>query len=285
MATDWTKPTTASLYANFVTELDVRLMDLAKGLDPATTAPTGLPTNSIRWSSSAARWEIYNGTTWATLAATHAISVTGNAGTVTNGVVTTGAYANPTWITSLAWGKLTGMPTTIAGYSITDAPTKTGTGASGNWGIDITGNAATATSAVTCSGNAATATNASTSTNQSGGTCAATSYRDDAGNLIISNTNPTILSGFGASSTIVANHTAAFKITCGSGSGPTGSITMPAAPNGWVCHATRVNFTNAERIVQTIVSNIQIGLYNMDAAGNPVSFGAGNIILCQCTAF
>lgn len=35
-------------------------------------------------------------------------------------------------------------PTTLAGYGITDAPTKTGSGASGTWGIGITGNAATA---------------------------------------------------------------------------------------------------------------------------------------------
>lgn len=41
------------------------------------------------------------------------------------------------------------------------APTKTGTGASGTWGISITGNAATATTASACSGNAATASNSS----------------------------------------------------------------------------------------------------------------------------
>ena len=38
-------------------------------------------------------------------------SVTGNAGSVTNGVYTTGSYANPSWITSLAYSKLTGAPT------------------------------------------------------------------------------------------------------------------------------------------------------------------------------
>jgi hypothetical protein len=44
------------------------------------------------------------------LTATNTIngSITGNAGTVTNGVVTTGSYANPSWITSLAASKLTG---------------------------------------------------------------------------------------------------------------------------------------------------------------------------------
>ena len=40
-------------------------------------------------------------------------SVTGNAGTVTNGVYTNGSYANPTWITSLAYSKLTGAPTIL----------------------------------------------------------------------------------------------------------------------------------------------------------------------------
>ena len=35
-------------------------------------------------------------------------SISGNAGTVTNGVVTTGSYSNPTWITSLAGSKITG---------------------------------------------------------------------------------------------------------------------------------------------------------------------------------
>lgn len=35
-------------------------------------------------------------------------NITGNAGTVTNGVYTTGSYADPTWITSLAGSKITG---------------------------------------------------------------------------------------------------------------------------------------------------------------------------------
>jgi hypothetical protein len=38
-----------------------------------------------------------------------------------NVVVTTGSYSNPAWITALAWTKITGTPTTLAGYGITDA--------------------------------------------------------------------------------------------------------------------------------------------------------------------
>lgn len=45
-----------------------------------------------------------------------------------------------------SWSNITsGKPTTLAGYGITDAPTKTGSGASGTWGIGITGNAGSAT--------------------------------------------------------------------------------------------------------------------------------------------
>jgi len=52
-------------------------------------------------------------------------SISGNAGTVTNGIYTTGSYADPTWLTSLAWSKITSTPTTILGYGITNAYTKT----------------------------------------------------------------------------------------------------------------------------------------------------------------
>lgn len=36
-------------------------------------------------------------------------------------VKTTGSYSNPSWLTSLAWGKISGTPTTLSGYGITDA--------------------------------------------------------------------------------------------------------------------------------------------------------------------
>jgi hypothetical protein len=57
----------------------------------------------------------------AVTATTFTGSLVGNASTVTDGVYTTGSYANPTWITSLAWSKISTTPTTLAGYGITDA--------------------------------------------------------------------------------------------------------------------------------------------------------------------
>jgi hypothetical protein len=43
-----------------------------------------------------------------TFSSTISGSISGNAGTVTNGVVTTGSYADPSWITSLAGSKISG---------------------------------------------------------------------------------------------------------------------------------------------------------------------------------
>jgi hypothetical protein len=74
--------------------------------------------------------KVYNGTSWQSASViggtvTNLTVTNPIVGTVTNGVVTTGSYANPSWLTSLAWGKVTGTPTTIAGYGITNAYTKT----------------------------------------------------------------------------------------------------------------------------------------------------------------
>lgn len=53
--------------------------------------------------------------------------ISGNAGTVTNGVVTTGSYADPSWITSLSGSKLTG--TVVA----TNGVVTTGSYANPSW--------------------------------------------------------------------------------------------------------------------------------------------------------
>jgi hypothetical protein len=105
---DHSKPTITSTYSNFVSEMDARFDDLAVGLDPAVISATNVPTGTIRWSSASNKWQKYSGTAWNDLTATYAISISGNAGTVTNGVYTNGSYANPSWITSLAGSKISG---------------------------------------------------------------------------------------------------------------------------------------------------------------------------------
>jgi hypothetical protein len=83
----------------------------------------------------------------ARMSGTYTMNITGNAtfattaGSVTNGVTTTGSFANPSWITSLAYDKLTGAPTNLS--SFTNGPgyltSATGiTGAIAQNGMEIT---------------------------------------------------------------------------------------------------------------------------------------------------
>jgi trimeric autotransporter adhesin len=82
------------------------------------------------------------------------IDILGQAGTVANGVYTTGSYSNPAWITSIAWSKVSTTPTTLAGYGITDAAASTttisaGTGLSGGGDLSANRTISLANTAVT----------------------------------------------------------------------------------------------------------------------------------------
>ena len=85
------------------------------------------------------------------------------------------------------------------------APTKTGGGASGTWGINISGNAATATKAGTCTGNSATATKLATARSIAlTGNATGSATFDGSGNISISTnvntaTNADKLDGYHAS--------------------------------------------------------------------------------------
>jgi hypothetical protein len=53
--------------------------------------------------------------------------LTANRSWTVGDVRTDQTYSNPTWISTLAWGKITGTPTTLAGYGITDGALNTTT--------------------------------------------------------------------------------------------------------------------------------------------------------------
>ncbi len=164
-------PTQSSTYVNFVNELDQRFDDLCLGLDPARVAAitggapttiTNLPVHSVGWSSAGNKWQRWTGSAWTDLAATYAISISGNSATATqlqtactiNGVSFNGtANINVPTQNSITFTNTGGAVagTTFNGssartisYETVGAPSTTGVGASGTWAINITGNAGTA---------------------------------------------------------------------------------------------------------------------------------------------
>lgn len=143
--------------------------------------------------------------------------VSGNAGTVTNGVYTTGSYSNPSWITALGASKLTGQVAVANG----------GTGVATLTGV-VYGNGTSAMTAAT-GAEIASAIGSSTVTNATNATNIVT------GGTIASNVTATTQSA-GTNNTTVA--TTAFIAAAIAAALPSGVITMwsgsiASIPTGW----------------------------------------------------
>jgi hypothetical protein len=198
---DHNKPTLTSTYANFVTEVDGRLDDLAKGYDPAKTTVTNPQTDAIRWNSASSKWQIFNGTTWGDLSASYAINAAtasalatarsiGMTGDVTWSIASFNGGANVTAAATLAtvnsnvgaFGSATAIPVvTVNGKglvtAVSTAAITTGTAIQKAASGGLT--AATASDIVTAIGatavtNATNATNATTAAACSGNAATAT---------------------------------------------------------------------------------------------------------------
>lgn len=134
--TNWSNPVVTDTIVNYTAGFAARDVSAMTQMRSSLTADTNIPTSAIRWNDTNFNWESWSGSAWTALATTYGISISGNAATAS----------------AVAWSGISSKPTTISGYGITDinstyAPTLTGTGATGTWGISITGNAATATTA------------------------------------------------------------------------------------------------------------------------------------------
>lgn len=79
---DHNNPVTTQSDANFAAAIRDRFVDLARFLDPATTSPTNLSAESIRWNSAENRFEIYTGSPldWEVLSTQYKINVEGQIG-------------------------------------------------------------------------------------------------------------------------------------------------------------------------------------------------------------
>lgn len=224
---DWSKILTSEAYATLLASIKGMIYDVARGLDPATTTPANVPTDAIRWSTANYRWERYNGTAWVTLSATHAIGISGNAATVTNGLYTTNI------------GTL--------------VPSPTGAGASGTWNI-AAASANTLNAANDYSVRTITASNAICGTSPNGGTSGALVLRDASGDpdavyLQATNNARTVQYGyfkFNKDGTITASGT----ITSVFPAGTRLLFAQASAPTGW----TQVTDDTANNRMLRVVS-------------------------------
>jgi hypothetical protein len=147
---NWSNPLLTSTYTNFVTEVKDRDTDLALQFDGTTS--TNIPTNTIRWNSSANRWQKWNGSSWAELTSLYALtglSTTGNAaigGTVSGTALIPTANTAPTNGVYLPNANTVGIATNSAGRVFVDASGRFGVGTSTpGTAIDVTAAAGSAT--------------------------------------------------------------------------------------------------------------------------------------------
>jgi hypothetical protein len=84
---NWSLPTLTSTYTNFLSELQARDTDVA--LQFSGTSSTNIPTGAIQWDSAANRWKKWNGTVWAELATTYALTNVSTTGTLAVGTTST----------------------------------------------------------------------------------------------------------------------------------------------------------------------------------------------------
>lgn len=149
------------------------------------------------------------------------ISVTGNAATVTNGVVTTGSYSDPTWITALAGAKIVGniagnAGTVTNGVYTTDVGTVTNTMLAGSIANDKLVNSAITINGTSTSlgGSVNVGTVTSVAATAGTGISVSGSPITTSGTLTITNTAPDqVVSLTGAGTTAVTGTYPNFTIT------------------------------------------------------------------------
>lgn len=101
------------------------------------------------------------------------------------------------------------------------------------------------------------------------------------GALVFSNTPVTIASGFGTSPTITSNNTVAFSVKVGTGgSASSGTLTFPAAVNGWVVQGTNLTSSTSFYLLQTAGTTTSATITNFaNATGSATAFNAGDVLI------
>lgn len=100
---DHNLPQLSSTYADFLANIDSRLDDVARGLEPGVTTVTNPLNGYIRWSASLNKWQKWDATlptpAWVDLTASYAISISGTAANATTlgGLSLASGTNGPVW--------------------------------------------------------------------------------------------------------------------------------------------------------------------------------------------
>jgi len=107
------------------------------------------------------------------------------------------------------------------------------------------------------------------------------------GNLVATTTTlPTISSGFGTSPTISAVNTFVFKIVVGTGGAANGTITLPAAQNGWLAFAADVTSGSTLFLQLTGSTTTSVTFTSFSVTtGAAANMSASDVILVNCIAY
>ena len=107
------------------------------------------------------------------------------------------------------------------------------------------------------------------------------------GNIFASTTVlPVVSAGFGTNPTITAISTFAFKVVVGTGGAANGTITLPAAPNGWMGFAADV--TNGNTLFLQLTGSTQTTVtftsYSV-TTGLAANMSAGDVVLINAISY
>ena len=99
-------------------------------------------------------------------------------------------------------------------------------------------------------------------------------------------TQPIIASGFGTAPSIKGVSTNCFAVTVGSGGAASGTLTLPAAPNGWMCLANDVTNGSALFLQQTASSTTSVTVTGYGiTTGLAANMSAGDVIVMTCIPY
>jgi hypothetical protein len=263
---------------------------LSIGGSAASATTAGSVTNSVTFNNSgtgAVSGTTFNGSAAQTISyntigapstsgtgasGTWGINVTGNAGTVTNGVYTTGSYSNPSWITSILGSIVSGAVTTattatnLAGGLAGSLPYQSGAGAttflgigSANYVLTSSGTAPQYVAQSTLS--VGSATTATTATNLAGGAASQIPYQTASGTtaFIANGTTGQFLTSNGTGAPSWSTVTTAITITDDTSSAtpyyPLFARVTTGTTNTEYTSSTKLNYTpSTGTLSSTIVS-------------------------------